>query len=345
MAVDQLYPRRVAFARNNSNNLISTATGIYKPMGIGCPLDTTGTTYANNGCTYGGTTAGTNYGQTGSSALWFRTTNSITNPANLALAATILYSNSLPLFYYPPIDADGNGSADLDGQPLLVPVLQVHDARKTAPPIRTDSTSVADADDFRATWLQRATATTFNGTFVLGNSPSRATEISSGLQNFVRFLEHWEDRTAKISGSFIQLKRSSFSTAPLASILTARQTTTATATNNLSLFDYLLDTYPTQNASGLLPFYSAPDRTWGFDVGLLSEQPDLFAQRFTAPPTGRPNEFFREIGRDDVWVETLLCAGEASNQTGVSATGVTITYANAVPSEYRPSSCKSIPND
>jgi hypothetical protein len=78
---------------------------------------------------------------------------------------------------------------------------------------------------------------------------------------------------------------------------------------------------------------------------LLSEQPDLFAQRFTMPPTGRPNEFFREVGRDDVWVQTLLCAGQASNQTGIAETGTTVTYTRAVPTEYQPSGCPSIPGD
>ncbi|MBN3910035.1 MAG: hypothetical protein HWQ35_26885 [Nostoc sp. NMS1] len=345
LATDLLYPRRVAFARDNSNNLVASSAGIYKPMGVGCPLDTTGTAYSNNGCTYG-----TNYGLTDSNirAFWFRTTNSTTNPGDIDQAT---YASDKPLFYFPPIDGpDADTDPDLDNQPLLVPVLQIHDANNNPPSLRTDATAIADGDDFKPNWLQRATNTIFNATFVVGNSPSRTDETSSGLQNFVRLLENWDTKTAKISGSFIQLKRSSFSTAPIAPIFTNRQSnaiSAASKTYNLSLFDYLLDTYPTKNASGLLPFYSAPNRQWGFDVGLLSEQPDLFAQRFTLPPTGRPNEYFREVGRDDTWVKTLLCAGEASNQTGIPATGVTVTYANAVPNEYRPtSSCpSSIPDD
>jgi hypothetical protein len=345
LTTDRLYPRRVAFARDNNNNLVGSS-GLYKPMGVDCPLDTTGTAYSNNGCTYG-----TNYGLTDSNirALWFRTTNSTTNPGDIDQAT---YANDKPLFYYPPIDGtDADTDPDLDNQPLLVPVLQIHDANSNPPNLRTDATTVAPGDDFKTNWLQRASNSIFNATFVVGNSPSRTDEVSSGLQNFVRFLENWDSRTAKISGSFIQLKRSSFSTAPIAPIFTNRQSnviSAATKTYNLSLFDYLLDTYPTRNVDGLLPFYFAPNRKWGFDVGLLSEQPDLFAQRFTAPPTGRPNEFFREVGRDDTWVKTLLCAGEASNQTGIPTTGVTVTYANAVPDEYRPSGCPSasdIPSD
>ncbi|WP_414754898.1 hormogonium polysaccharide biosynthesis protein HpsA [Anabaena sp. CCY 9910] len=338
---DRRFPRRVAFARNNSNNLVQPTTGIYQPLGVGCPLDTTGTAYTNNGCT------GTSIGLRDSNirSLWFRTTNSTTNPGDIAQA---VYASDKPLFYYPPIDGtDADSDPDLDGQPLLVPVLQVHDARKNPPNLRTDATAVASGDDFRGNWLQEASSdtTTFNATFVIGNSPSRTEELSAGLQNFVRFLENWGSATAKISGSFIQLNRSSFSTAPIAPIFTNRQSNTvlggstalaASSTYNLSLFDYALDTYPTGNSNGLLPFYDPPTRTWGFDVALLSEQPDLFAQRFTAPPLGRPNEFFREIGRDDPWVKILLCAGEPGTGT---------TYTSAVPSQYRPSDCQAIPND
>ncbi|QLE57198.1 hormogonium polysaccharide biosynthesis protein HpsA [Nostoc sp. TCL26-01] len=329
---DRRFPRRVAFARDNNNNLVESSTGIYKPMGVSCPLDTTGNTYSNNGCTYG-----TDYGSTSTStrALWFRTTTSTTNPGDIT---TISYASDKPLFYYPPIDGpDAGTDPDLDGQPLLVPVLQIHDANNVPPNLRADATTIANSDDSRGSWLQQGANTTFNATFVIGNSPSRTDELSAGLQNFVRFLENWDSRTARISGSFIQLKRSGYATAPISPMFSSRQSTVATAADNLSLFDYALDIYPTKNSDGLLPTYSPPtNRTWGFDVGLLSEQPDLFAQRFTSPPTSRPNEFFREVGRDDAWVKTLLCAGELGTGT---------TYVNAVPGQYRPSDCKSIPND
>ncbi|MBC1266313.1 hypothetical protein GNF07_04425, partial [Trichormus variabilis FSR] len=329
---DQRYPRRVAFARYKGvtgrleNELVSTNTVapfLYKPIGIGCPLDITGTGYTANGCSYGGTVEGTNYGQPGNQSLYFRSTNSTTNPGDLT-PAQISYNNNRPLFYFPPTAADG--------QPLLVPVLQIHDTGNSTS-VRTETT---EQNSFRDNWIQQAAATTFNATFVLGNSPSRPAELSAGLQNLVRFLENWNGVSAKISGSFIQLKRSSFSSGPFSAIFRSRETTASTDTDNLSLFDYRLDTYPTPNSSGLLPVYSPPDRNWGFDVALLSEQPDLFAQRFTAPPLGRPNEFFREIGRDDPWVKILLCAGEPGTGT---------TYTSAVPSQYRPNDCKAIPDD
>ncbi|MBD2594099.1 hypothetical protein H6G74_07110 [Nostoc spongiaeforme FACHB-130] len=358
MITDRGYPRRVAFARNDTNQLVTATVGsntVYKPMGIGCPLDTTGNTYTNNGCSYatGTLTEKTHYGKKGNSALWFRTIiNTANNPTDIA---NTRYYNVQSLFYYPPIDGpDADTNPDLDGQPRLVPVLQIHNAEDTASinnaNVRPDSSGVANGDDYRYHWLQFPSAdTTFNATFVLGNSPSRPEEVSAGLQNLVRFLEAWSvkepvtfnslSKTAKISGSFIQLKRSTYSTAPIAPILDARTSITSSATNNLSLFDYTLDNYPTQNGDGVLPSYSPPDRKWGFDVGLLSEQPDLFAQRFTLPSTGRPNEFFREVGRDDAWVKTLLCAVEP-------ASGSPTAY--AAPDSYRPSDCPSltaIPNN
>ncbi|WP_315790571.1 hormogonium polysaccharide biosynthesis protein HpsA [Fischerella sp. JS2] len=358
---DRRYPRRVAFARNDSNQLVTvsaTAT-TYKPMGVGCPvyistyISASDTNYRNNGCTYASSPVEyTNYGMKGDNSLWFRGTSNTSNPPNPTLSPN--YETDRQLFYYPPIDGDdADTNPDLDGQPRLVPVLQIHDANSTptdgAGNARGDTTS---QDNFRLQWLQVADAsTTFNATFVVGNSPSRPEEISAGLQNLVRFLESWyfqtsnpKLRTVRISGSFIQLQRSTYATAPLAPVLETTGSANTT-TNNYSLFKYAYKTYPTPNLNGLSPFYNPPDRNWGFDVGLLSEQPDLFAQRFTMPPTGRPNEFFREVGRDDAWVQTLLCAGQASNQTGIPESGTTVTYSRAVPTEYRPSSCPSIPND
>jgi len=325
----QSYARRVAFKRDGSNNLVVDANGRYIPLGI----DSNGKiqSYPYTSSTLPRTTGNNN------TTLWFRTTNSPSNPSNIGQAT---YAAGNPLFYFPPIDANNDGNPDPDGQPLLVPVLNIHDVANTPPNVRGNGTNQSN---FKSQWLQQANNTAFNVTFVVGNSPSRPAEDSAGLHNFVRFLQNWNGLTAKISGSFIQVKRSAFATGPSAQIL-KNTAANASVSSNLSLFEYPFTTYPSENGSGTLPFYYAPTRSWGFDVALLSEQPDLFAQRFTVPPTGRPNEFFREVSRDDSWVQTLLCAGQASNQTGIT-TGTAITYSAAVPVEYRPSSCLSIPND
>ncbi|MFM6395305.1 hypothetical protein, partial [Planktothrix sp.] len=62
------------------------------------------------------------------------------------------------------------------------------------------------------------------------------------------------------------------------------------------------------------------------------QAPDLFAQKFTAPSTETPSNFFREVSRDDEWVEALLCSKVVTTPTATSGT-------NAVPDSIRPNKC------
>jgi hypothetical protein len=71
----------------------------------------------------------------------------------------------------------------------------------------------------------------------------------------------------------------------------------------LSNFSKYVQSITTQS----IPYYSPPRRLWGFDVGLLVQQPDLFAQRFSQAKPGF-SEFFRETNKEDRWVRTMLCA-------------------------------------
>jgi hypothetical protein len=199
--------------------------------------------------------------------------------------------------------------------------------------------------DGRGQWVQRASRSTVNVYFVAGNSPSRSyvpygtiytAESGGGLNNFVRFMENWSGRQLQISGGFIQNTRSVFATAPYSpnfpynglgtagcfdasnnapnyanrntcidtsSGITSWFHNPAATTHALSAY-FLFYQSPTGQS---IPYFGPPQRLWGFDVGLLVQQPDLFAQRFSQP---RPdsNEFFREATKDDRWVETLLCA-------------------------------------
>ncbi|MDY6898904.1 MAG: hypothetical protein SWZ49_12625, partial [Cyanobacteriota bacterium] len=95
---------------------------------------------------------------------------------------------------------------------------------------------------------------------------------------------------------------------------------------------------------GRTPFYSPPSRNWGFDVALLTQLPDLFSQRFTAPPNGDPNEFYREVSRDDSWVSTLLCAAQPRNRPGNFGAAPANKYDTnkeyAIPRDQRPSQCR-----
>ena len=149
-------------------------------------------------------------------------------------------------------------------------------------------------------------------------------ETGGGLANFIRLLENWEAVPLKITGGFLQNTRSVFSTAPFAS--------TAPFVSNPGFSDiqtlYVNPVSPNLRMSGYnlvyqsvasqrIPYYTPPIRLWGYDVGLLTQQPDRFAERFATPIPGA-NEFFREVSGDDPWVEALLCALEPANPETVN---------------------------
>jgi hypothetical protein len=256
--------------------------------------------------------------------LWFKTTNDRNAPAN-STNETFIAGNDNGLF----LQKLAIGTA----QPLLAPVLQLHtptrDASNAAytPNNTVDTDLSSDTPVVATSWLQRADNATFNLVAAGGDTPTRANPVpepNGGLHNFVRFLENWGDpanptapidpQVARISGSFIQFKRSAYATAPFRPVLDV----TIPAAGE-TIFGYRRG-YRTENGRiggvGTQPNYVEPRREWGFDVGLLSQLPDLFSQRFTVNPSGPPDEFYREVGRDDPWVETLMCAAVASDRVG-----------------------------
>lgn len=245
-------------------------------------------------------------------------------------------------------------------QPTLIPILQLHSAQ--GDPTTGFGTATINQDY----WVQRVPKNTpkqdrmYNAVFIMGDSPSRPLnntanpgESSGGLPNFPRFLEAWEtagpDGTTgdeainDIKGSFIQFKKSAFATAPFEAIDDPTQ-------DNSLFFDSptpgALPAYMTgfNEAAGrpyiykgggqrrLAPYYRPPQRQWGYDVGLLTQTPDLFSRRFANPTVGTPNQYFRQVNRNDPWIETLLCA--AQPQAG----GAGYQRAIADPKE-RPSNC------
>ena len=262
-------------------------------------------------------------------------------------------------------------------QPALLPVLQLNVPNATVPAdsieqvsdLTTTSGINGTPTSSTGQWTIRPTRTEVNVYFVAGSTPSRngvsyrtsstifgtsadATistgETGGGLANFVRFLENWQNVPIKILGGFIQNTRSKFATAPFTSAPLQ-----SVISDNISVF--LNPVQPGQGttngsiATGYnlqymsitgnrIPYYSAPVRLWGYDVGLLTQQPDRFAERFAVPIAGA-NEYFREVGADDNWVETLLCALEPSNPAAVNPTTSTINAGLAqkfgtVPANY-----------
>ncbi|MEH1928965.1 hormogonium polysaccharide biosynthesis protein HpsA [Nostoc sp.] len=280
------YPRRVAFLRSTNAATLGQLMldGSNRPTIIGMTGGIITSFPMSN--------FGTSRPDTKANALWFRT-------ADLSTPPNPTPDNNTN----PPQFTLGSGTSD---QPALSPMLQIKVAFGTSENISYDSGKIGPGGQQGSYWMQNAQSSTFNLVAAGGDTPARPTEDNGGLHNFVRLLENWNPTggsndafPAIINGSFIQRTRSAYATAPLVAYL-----------NGSSLAQY-----PISNSSGQVPFYIAPKRQWGYDVALLSQSPDAFSQKLAITPSNKPNEYFREVGRDDTWVQTLLCAKKASDST------------------------------
>ncbi|MGF1676277.1 MAG: hormogonium polysaccharide biosynthesis protein HpsA [Rivularia sp. (in: cyanobacteria)] len=362
---DQRFPRRVAFLRDATGNLILDGSSPIKqpiPLGISgtnnptpnspadddgqvnyYPSSTTNIPAGPTGTPY--SAYATNRPRLHSRALWFKTNN----------AGTANYGWNFPLSIANP-NGLTSSNPNIQPQPLLIPVLQIH-LPITQPETDGDTnaslfnnTRLADVKDSPNNWVQVAGDTETNLVFAQGDTPARPNESNGGLENFVRYLERWDNNTHRASGSFIQYKRSSYATAPWYPIVANYTNANRAFSTSGTIFGYpQAYRIGVNNQSGTTlgrtPFYIQPEnRSWGFDVALLTQLPDLFSQRFTAPPTGDPNEFYREVSRDDTWVSTLLCAADTRSPAN-HGTAPSNKYGNqkryAIPQDQRPSGCKS----
>ncbi len=213
-----------------------------------------------------------------------------------------------------------SGYEKLTSQPLMVPVLNIHSPNGSpGSAFGTNNNALHQAG-----WIPTAQdSSTFNAVMVMGDSPARPierilngdfdnAESNGGLVNFPRFLEVWEDKTVKISGGLIQFKKSNYASGSFESIENPDRDNslfydTPVWTNSFRS-EFKGFRYPGGGSLNKAAYYRPPIRQWGYDVGLLSQSPDLFSQRFALPATALPSEYFREVGRDDLWVRTLLCA-------------------------------------
>jgi hypothetical protein len=310
----QGFPRRVAFLRGNDNKLILDGSqpvplGI-NPSGIIACYSSATSDLGGKTCTVFSTSDATKRPRTRANALWFQT----------GTGTSRNWSSQSSLWYFDPSNpttAVTYTTATVQ-QPLLVPVLQIYtttanvaQANPTATPITTTNAGV-QAPGTR--WLQRAKDTTYNMVMAVGDVPGRPGETNGGLQNLARLLENWEGLTVAenkktiILGSFMQLFRSAYATAPYFSL---RNTTPI---ENDSFFGYAARIYRS-SGGGRVPFQSPSSRQWGYDVALLKQVPDLFSTLFTTPQDSNViagNEYFREVGRDDEWVKQFVCNAKIS---------------------------------
>ncbi|MFM2062088.1 MAG: hypothetical protein RLZZ507_1758 [Cyanobacteriota bacterium] len=200
-----------------------------------------------------------------------------------------------------------------NNQTFLIPWLVPDEDGNWQPVLQINKPFATDEDPNNTTsitngshnnWLQIATETTFNLIAATGDNPGRPTEDNGGLPNLVRFLENWSPNnipiTLKMSGAFIQMKRSAYGTG----------TYSTSINTQFSDFKYQI-AVNNGRSFGHLP----PTRQWTYDVGLLSQSPDLFSQKLVTISSELPNEYFREVSRDDEWIKTLLCAKKTETST------------------------------
>jgi hypothetical protein len=312
----QRFPRRVAFQRplNPANpQPFGISNGTTIEPGVATVRGNNGLWFAANS---GGSVAYDNTNplyRVNSNSTSLGTTDGSRVPLPIVNTASTLLA-SLPAATVAPNTYNYQGS-----QPLLMPVPQIE---------QTGGSGGAQTTG----WISQAVnnGTTFNLIVGAGDTPSRTLDAANGdfnggLQNLPRFLEIWSNSGAgtsiptNIKGSFIQQNRSAFSTAPYLPILPPNLPANAverlaplfalSPNSTAALAPLANPPLTTYNIQGLrIPYFTPPARNWGFDVGLLSQPPDLFTQRFTIPSTKtQPAEYFREVGRDDPWVKTLMC--------------------------------------
>jgi len=297
-----------------------------------------------------------------SNALWF-TTVPASNTANPPAFTSKAYNNTTRLFYsFPP-------GAKANDQPLLEPILQINVPRKLPDSNDSNYGSLVDlnsnGDRVKFTrWLPKAAATTFNLVIAAGDTPVRVGnsstinyfETNGGFQNFPRLLENWDTIAANITGSFIQFKRSAYATAPYQAQIKIGAGGNHEARSLFSERNNISYHSDSTSPVGGAPYSMPPIRNWGFDVALLSQNPDLFAQRFVTPSTDAPDEYYREVSRDDRWVQALLCSTqETTNLDGfgdgfdikiedtVAKTTVTKKTKYALSATQRPATCPVAP--
>jgi hypothetical protein len=138
--------------------------------------------------------------------------------------------------------------------------------------------------------VQTAEPTFVNAVFVSGIVPKRPQQGYGGLHNYPRFIEYWEGQDLHIAGSFIQLNFS----------------TTATGPYEQDAWEDGAD----PQSSEPIGYYEAPNRRWGYDVGLLYVPPGPAARRFVNIGAPR-SEYYREIPSDDPYIVNLRCARDA----------------------------------
>ncbi|PIG91375.1 hypothetical protein CSQ79_22065 [Gloeocapsopsis sp. IPPAS B-1203] len=134
-----------------------------------------------------------------------------------------------------------------------------------------------------------------NAIIISGIVPSQAQQSYGGLHNFPRFIENWNGRNLYISGAFLQLNFSTYATAPF------------------DQDDWESKLVRDPQSAELIQYYAAPNRRWGYDVGLQYAPAGPVSRRFVTPGTTR-SEFYRELDVNDPYIKQLRCARDKDKE-------------------------------
>ncbi len=142
--------------------------------------------------------------------------------------------------------------------------------------------------------LNKAPADTWvNAVLVNGVVPSRQNQSNGGLHNFPRMLEDWQNMNLHILGSFIQLNFSNYATGPYEH--DAWEPSATPVAGKTTSFG------TTSGGKENIFYYLAPNRRWGYDVGLQYMPPGAASSKMQELSDER-NEFYREPPADDDYI-------------------------------------------
>ena len=155
-------------------------------------------------------------------------------------------------------------------------------------------------------FLVTALASRVNSIIVSGITPSRPQQGYGGLHNFPRFLENWEQKALKFSGSFLQLSYANYATSPF-------------ELENIEPWsNSLIQSDPAKlNGAGGI-YYFPPDRLWGYDVALQFSPAGAAAARFVTVGKDR-SEYYVEPPANDPYIFNLCKAANAIPNLNLNA--------------------------
>lgn len=195
----------------------------------------------------------------------------------------------------PPLRGTGGNQAAVGDSPIFI-------TRSGEPVFWANQTDMGRynsnnyyASSEKHTWTAAPANTRVNMIMVSGLVPSRVNQPYGGLHNFPRFIENWKDKNLYMSGAFLQLNFSSYATGAFDQDAWEPGVAPSSGTG-------CSDSSTTSKED--ICYYEAPNRIWGYDVGLQYAPAGPVAKRFKQPEKTR-SEFYTEPPTSDPYIDQL----------------------------------------